>query len=352
MASKRITYIDTLKGICIILVVFMHCELPDGDSELATHIGNALRTYRMPTYYFLSGIFFKLYGGLSDFTRHKVNNIIIPLLFFNLLSFVGCALFAFVESWKNSVPFQFEWTYVFDILYRNDIHLKPVMPLWFLLSLFWSNIIFYVLKKWLNDIWVAISVLCLAIVGYLLDSHHIELPWFMVSSLTGLPYFVLGHYVKQFGWLEGHNISRWMGTVQFFVFAFVAFLLARDYTDPDSIGNVGQFLFYRYVIPFTSVLSLFLLCKSWPRRVPVVTMLGRYSIIVLGTHMFLITYLNVIPIKIFGTANITLIRYALFLMVIVLELAIVPLLRNVFPRFTAQQEFFKQGWKLAWTHKN
>jgi hypothetical protein len=55
---------------------------------LAPNLNNALQAFRLPMYYFISGIFFKLYDGYADFTRRKVNNILVPFVFFIVLNFV------------------------------------------------------------------------------------------------------------------------------------------------------------------------------------------------------------------------------------------------------------------------
>ena len=342
MSKSRITYIDTLKGVCIILVVLMHCGLPVNDNSLAQHINDALRTYRMPTYYFLSGIFFKTYSGFNEFTRRKLNNIIIPLFFFYLLNVLACVICWLGIGLVTGFTSDFEWCAIFDIFYRIEWRLQAVAPLWFLFSLFWANLIFYILKSKFRDFVVCVIVLLLAIIGFYSEYHKAQLPWYITSSLIGLPYFVLGHYIKQFGWLNS-VINRWFGFLQFFVIFILMVFIARDYTQ----DTVGGFLLYRYFIPFISILSLFLLCKSIPQRIPIVTFLGRYSLIVLGTHMFLISYLYLIPMRIFGEENQWLWKTCLFIIVIVLELIIVPFMRDKFPQFTAQKEFFNNSWRLS-----
>lgn len=344
MPKQRITYVDTLKGICILLVVFMHCGLPvDSSNEMVRHINDALRTYRMPTYYFLSGIFFKTYSGLNEFARRKVNNIIIPLVFFYILNVFGSILYSFCSCMAMRQAFHFEWNTILDIFYRTELRIQAVVPLWFLLSLFWANLIFYILRTKFNDLVVFVSVALLATAGFLLGIYHINLPLFFTSSLVGLPYFVLGHYVKQHGWLEG-TVTKWKGVLLFIAVAAIVLIFARDYNKVDTLGT---FLLYRYLIPFASVLSLFWLCKCFPHRIPVVTFLGRYSLIVLGTHMFLVSYLYLLPVSLFGEENKWLWRLFLFISIVLLELIIVPFMRDKFPRFTAQQYFFKPGWTLS-----
>lgn len=77
-AKQRIQFIDLAKGICITLVVLHHC-----------HIETPYLVYiRMPLYFILSGLFFKTYDGLADFTKRKINKILIPFLFFYSISFI------------------------------------------------------------------------------------------------------------------------------------------------------------------------------------------------------------------------------------------------------------------------
>lgn len=53
--KKRIEFIDLAKGICILLVVQIHVY---GDTSYTFF--NAMTIFRMPLYFFLSGIFLKL----------------------------------------------------------------------------------------------------------------------------------------------------------------------------------------------------------------------------------------------------------------------------------------------------
>lgn len=62
------------------LIVMYHID-HEFFNRLAPNMNNALQAFRLPMYYFISGIFFKLYQGFLDFTRRKVNNILVPFVF-------------------------------------------------------------------------------------------------------------------------------------------------------------------------------------------------------------------------------------------------------------------------------
>lgn len=78
--QQRIEFIDLAKGICIILVVLLHIVPSANIPEL--------RFIRIPLYFILSGLFFKDYGSFRNFLKKKVNNILIPFLFFYVVSYL------------------------------------------------------------------------------------------------------------------------------------------------------------------------------------------------------------------------------------------------------------------------
>ena len=103
--GKRIDFVDLTKGVCIILVVMAHIggafDKLDKDSMLSC--------FRMPLYFFISGVFFKSYEGLLGFIIRKINKLIIPFLFFYLSAFllkyiiwkIAPGVFQLPVSWKE-----------------------------------------------------------------------------------------------------------------------------------------------------------------------------------------------------------------------------------------------------------
>ena len=136
--QARIGYIDLMKGICIILVV-IHNGGPLRDVEAHYPLLNSLLVGRMPLYFFLSGLFFKTYGGFGAFATRKTCQLVVPTLVFGLLG--GWAL--------DCIPWT-QWSYgnitnparygVYLATLRND-------PLWFLRALFVGSLMAYGLRR-------------------------------------------------------------------------------------------------------------------------------------------------------------------------------------------------------------
>ena len=78
--KPRYAFVDLAKGLCIMLVVWHHVASTWGLDTYPLKL--PLSTFRMPLYFFLSGLFFKSYAGFFDFCLRKVNKLLIPFTFF------------------------------------------------------------------------------------------------------------------------------------------------------------------------------------------------------------------------------------------------------------------------------
>lgn len=84
-ASTRIEFLDLAKGICIILVVLYHTTR---FYDLNMPAANFFKAFRMPLYFFLSGVFFKTYEGFFSFAKRKVNKLLVPFTFWYIVGSV------------------------------------------------------------------------------------------------------------------------------------------------------------------------------------------------------------------------------------------------------------------------
>ena len=336
--KPRIPYIDFMKGLCIMLIVMTHVEGTFFD-QLLPNLNNALQSFRIPLYYFLSGLFFKTYGGISDFSRKKVNNLLIPFVFFHVLC---CAttliIFELKEHFVRPQEIKFVWTCFIEPLYLRDWHYT--VPLWFLLSLFEVNIIYYCLQRWLRP-WAVMSMVALvSVAGYLLFLHHIELPLHFDTAMVGLPYFVLGSMFKQHGALEPKRFDRWLWVMAIPLFIGIYFV-----AQPIDIHmQVVPHYLLLYGVPFVAISTLFAACKPLG-YVPVICYWGRYSLIILGTHATILE-----PVKLFfnhrGFSTMW-VAGCTFVVTMAIATAAIWLCIRWFPKFTAQQEFFGPQWKVS-----
>lgn len=143
--AKRIDFIDLAKGFCIILVVLEHI-ISYFNVSYAIH--DALKIFRMPLYFFLSGLFFKPYEGFGGFLKRKTNKLLVPFFAFYFMTSLFLPnvlyhLFGYSVRNPDVLGIQSLWAFFMPEVFTN-------FPIWFLLCLFIVNIFFYCLYKTIN----------------------------------------------------------------------------------------------------------------------------------------------------------------------------------------------------------
>lgn len=347
MEWQRIAYIDFMKCLCIMLIVMYHID-HEFFNYLLPGLNDALQAFRLPMYYFISGIFFKLYGGFADFTRRKVNNIIVPFVFFVVLAFGAHGV-----EWALRIAVGAEAIDLRPAMLVEPFYLRywPVTtPLWFLLSLFWVNVIFYALQRWVRSVALGVRSEALGVLaatvgiaagGCVLAVNKIELPLMLDTSLVALPYFVLGWGMKRLGALEASRRDRW----GWLVLCAVAVPIYCMSEFMNLHFQVLPAIWKLYLLPFVAILALFWACKPLP-RIPVMCHFGRYSLIILGTHPLLFLPIRSLLILRGGMEPGVALTLAVFALTMLLEWPVIWLLKTCAPRFTAQKPFLKENWKI------
>ena len=337
--TPRIAYIDFMKCLCIMLIVMYHID-HDFFNYLAPRLNDALQAFRLPMYYFISGIFFKLYGGFADFTRRKVNNILVPFVFFVVFVFAMRGLEALL---CHAVGSDVVTVSLRDLIDPFSMRYWPVTtPLWFLLSLFWVNVMFYLLQQWIKPWWgILLAVVAISVVGYMLGARRVYLPFMFDSAMVAMPYFILGWGVKRLGALQPSRWDKW-GLLVLLVVALPIYYMSEFMNLHFMILPPYWKL---YFVPFVAILALFWACKSLP-HIPVFCHFGRYSLIILGTHPLFFLPLRSLCMLRFGMEPGIQLTIIVFVLTMILEWPVIWLLKTYAPRFTAQQPFFKPGWKI------
>jgi len=322
------------------LIVMYHID-HEFFNYLAPNLNNALQAFRLPMYYFLSGIFFKLYEGFADFTRRKVNNILVPFVFFVVLAFAYRCLEAALRLAIGAQPIDVSPMQLVEPFYLR--HWEFSGPLWFLLSLFWVNILFYLMQRFIKPLWgIVAATILLSCVGYWLAINKIELPLMMDTSLVAIPYFVLGWAMKGVKPLPSTPACN-MGRVALLCIVAVPIYLMSEFLNLHH--QILPDYWKVYVLPFCAIVALYVACSALP-RVPILCTYGRYSLIILGTHPLLFLPLRMVCILRLGMEPGIQLTLVVFVLTMLLEWPVIWLLKTYAPRFTAQQQLFKPGWKL------
>ena len=325
VSGKRIEFIDLAKGVCIILVVAFH-------TELTAHLVY-LKALRMPLYFILSGLFFKDYGSFIVFLEKKVNRILIPALFFFLLFIV----FQLIVTRRMDLS-----EFISPVLTPQ----MPNLPVWFLICLFWINVIFCLISIYVKQpvIRAAVVGVC-GIAGWLLSMKDIYLPLYISAALSALPFFYIGYLLRKIPLLYKNKYDRFNLPLSILLLGIPsAYCLMEEAVYISFRTNLVQGnMAVIYLVSLSLVIGLLLLCKAvgW---LPVVSYLGRYSIIVLGLHGIVISW---ICYPVCWLARIEATPAVLFAMSMCICWIAIPLCRKMVPAFTAQADCVRFSRKKA-----
>ena len=308
MDRKRIEYIDLAKGICMLLVVLGHFQEKYGYAQFQD-LNYTLSYVRMPLYFFLSGIFFKTYDNFRYFLTKKINHLVIPYLVFLVLGFVT---------------------------FRN-------FPIWFLSSLFYSNMLFYGCRRLemycSNKYVLPISCVVLSVTGFFLpggqgcDNQLAEQIYYMETAMTCLGFYYAGYALRTY--TDFIQPERKTGLVyDILIIAVCVGIVAfvgwyYDYADTGfRLNFYGYSIIGMYAAGLAGCAAVVVLSKRL-NHIPYISFIGRYSIIVLVTHFPLIYYVG----KVFPDE-----RLLTVLLVFLLEIPVILVGKRYFPHILAQKE--------------
>lgn len=320
---QRIEFVDLAKGVCILLVIAGHTGL--------RFYFPGLDAIRMPLYFILSGLFFKDYGGLKNLLKKKFNKILFPFLFF----YIGSYLFFYVCQYLLPELIQSEATGILDVFTQRQYFNGPI---WFLLSLFWANVMYCIISLTLKSEWLKAGVVvAIGFIGAQLGMTGVFLPCMLDASMTALPFFYFGSILKRWPLLYPNRLDRWNVLLAFALYG-VVLLSVRAFGDVRLslhnnmvIGNYALIL----IVSTCGVMAVLLLCKSI-RTLPFVAFFGRYSIIPLCTH-----HLVYRPLKLAVDDSVPYGDVLVVVLTILICAGLIPICRRLIPWAVAQKDILK-----------
>lgn len=194
--SERIEYLDSAKGVAMLLVIVGHCYWLD----VFPNIRAIIYSFHMPLFFILSGMFVKPLG-LADNLRKYSKAYLWPYLVTGLL----LLLFWNVREWGVGGDVE---TMIKDrivrILWGSGMaqgtemfaKLPSIGPIWFLLALFWATSIYSFLKKTCSGLTQFLVIMLLAIVS-IESIRYIRLPLSMQAGMLAVTYLAIGNMIRE-----------------------------------------------------------------------------------------------------------------------------------------------------------
>lgn len=260
MSKSHLDYLDLAKGIGIILVIMGHTIFP---------VHQAISLFHMPLFFFLSGMTLKVYDSFEGFLIKKTDRIIVPYLFFSLVSYIVARIIGYEGNIFNG-------------------------PLWFLQSLFMALVICELVLKTANHKRGGVIVMVVfALYGQItLWLRHPVFPFDMdFDRIIRSSVFVFaGYYMKDF---IVNPSFRKKPIHDFPLFCIIILLyLVLCYISVYVMGADGNFesgviCKHSFVLFYTASVSgtlAVIFCSKWLKSIRPLNWLGRNSLIIMCVH--------------------------------------------------------------------
>jgi polysaccharide biosynthesis protein PslL len=244
MTRKR--WIDMAKGLSIILVVIGH----SGHLE----INHFLAWFRMPFFFFVSGLIFKVYEeDYSGWSKVQIKQLLIPYLSYGILLILIFYPFNPTSYYLVDMAFKF--------LYGGRVLEGAHTVFWFITCLLLTRLLFGFLLRYALSIQL-ITIGSGYILSHLLASYypHVSFPLNADVALVTVGYFAIGYYMKSV-------ITRWLTSKSVIT---ICLLLCSAFIGLDVSGILRYTLDLKYrifenmlldiLIPVSFVLIVLSLC--------------------------------------------------------------------------------------------
>ncbi len=190
---ERDSFIDFLKGIGILLVIYNHCGSMIG--------ANYIAAFHIPLFFFISGIcngLSKSYINISvkSFLIKKIKSLLIPYFTFGIIDLV---LYFFFSPFLFKSPDNFVRQLIFFLLgKRNFNYYYFTGAIWFITALFSCELIFFLINHFIKKILIKLAIFILiSFSAFYFKNYNETLPLNIDVFPFILPFFCFGFYFSK-----------------------------------------------------------------------------------------------------------------------------------------------------------
>lgn len=270
MNQNRIGWIDTAKGLGLLLVFVAHIKPP--------YIATWIYTFAMPLFFFLSGLVFSLHP-FKTFFKKKFQRLVIPYFVLGLGIY---AFFACIYAYEKRGPGDY-WQ-----MFVNLIEQKAFWTIWFLAALFLAELILWLeLRICRNRPILTLIPSLILVTGILLfyRGGGSTLPWCFDVACVAQFFILLGYIFKT----ELSSISlpkkyKWPCAFGFLFVNVIAGYFCIRVSGAQLDMAIG--LYGNEILTFISAIAgigfIIIVCQSFSNRF--LRYLGRNTMVFFAWH--------------------------------------------------------------------
>ena len=186
-AGIRLDYIDIFRGLGIIMMIMGHIGFGDVFDYF-------IHAFHMPMFFFVSGFFFTSKPSdkvkTIDYIKGKCKALLVPYCFFGIFHFI---IFCMMQRTGE------EWETLVHLLFINTTGLPIAGALWFLTAIFFTNVIYFLLDRYISDNRLKTAlVIILSLAGNIAPKLlPFRLPYALDISFVGIGLFHIAYILRQ-----------------------------------------------------------------------------------------------------------------------------------------------------------
>lgn len=282
--NKRNVAIDVARGLALFFVVLGH--LVTVKSKTFTWIFS----FHMPLFFFLSGMCFNIdkYSNFFEFLKEKVKKRIVPYFGFVLVGIVICLL---IPAWRAGL---FSINVLKEIFYNAQPEKLHIGQIWFLVALFFAEIILYAINKMFgkfkrNKYLIIATYVILALIGAnILDIAKAinikKIPFKIDTAITACVFMGIGYEVNKIKLFEMIEHYKLCFAILFLWIGFVPGQI-NEYVN-ICICEYGNIILY-YISALFGIAGIYLISEKIKEN-KLLQFYGKNSLFMFAIHSFLV----------------------------------------------------------------
>ena len=286
-SKKRITWIDTVKGIAILLLLFSHSMT---ETDL---VKNWILAFRIPIFFIICGYIVNLKysdgfkeGQFIDLLSKRWYNLLMPYFFFGIIIIIFFNVLRFIGGEPLNAP----------SLLLDLVSMKGIASLWFLPIYFFSELLLVTILGLFKGYSRFVVIALIIVVLSLIDQSSLSWPFSVLYKVAAGSVFVFVGFIFASNKIE-EKLSLGTAVVLLLIFSFM------------TVFNKGASMNDMRIVPLymtnavminLSFISLVRILGDRYGNHPMLTFYGKNSLIVICTNNIVVESLRLIDYKFFG----------------------------------------------------
>lgn len=272
LGTKRITWLDTTRGLAFLGVIYVHIHLFDSNRVM-----DFMNPYFLTMFFFVSGYLFKSGKSFGSVFEQRTRTLFIPQFLFGLYT-IGLQQIHTTQS--DVLPF---WEYIMQLFWHCTERTGGHHGLWFVAALYAFSLVFYWLRRWCKDYRVLLGLCGVLFVLNCIYAYYIKgphLPWYLHEVGFGCFYMALGVAYKE-SWEK--VLNKWSNKSKFAILALL--YIAGIYLYGRSFSYSGSPIIIDAIL--ITLLGIYICtygCKYWLHKSKFLNYVGSNTLLYFGFH--------------------------------------------------------------------